>query len=159
MQKNILIFSTSKWQKHPVDAFLARWMALHGLSHLLQPAWVCTAAPGDWWVGKGSRNLSPGYSAALVMDGPLEVLAELMGHERKRASSWEAEDGLEIRGWWCCWERGRSKRKSKNNFYIVCINLLFFFVWKSYTSFFFSHLYSTHSFMVCSRYSSKTCQK
>lgn len=64
-------------------------MAFLGLSHLLQPAWVCIVAPGDWWVGKGRRNLSPGYSAALVMDGPLEVLAELMGHEHKRAQSRE----------------------------------------------------------------------
>lgn len=96
---------------HSADTYLPQWTALLGLSHFLQPAWVCIVAPGDWWVGKRRRNLSPGYSAGPVMDGPLEVLAEVMGHEHKKAWSWMYEDRSE-EGGWGPWDRGGRKRIS-----------------------------------------------
>lgn len=82
--------------------------------HILQPAWVCSVAPSDWWVGMGRGNLSPGYNTALVMDGSSEVLAELMGHGPERAPSWELEDRSGGQGWGCKegqrWECGKKQK-------------------------------------------------
>lgn len=72
---------------HSANTFLPQQTALWGLSHFLQPAWVCIVAPGDWWVGKRRRNLSPGYSAGLVMDGPSEVLEKWWVMSRRKSGA------------------------------------------------------------------------
>lgn len=70
---------------HTASSFLAK--IKFALLHFLQPFWVCTVVSGDWWEGKQRGNLSPGYDSALVMDGPLEVLAGVMGHGPQWAQS------------------------------------------------------------------------
>lgn len=77
--------------------YAVEWMALVGLFQPLQPAWVCIVAPHDWWVGKRRRNLSPGYSVALVMDDSLEVVAEMNARDRRaeRKTEWGWKDEIQ----------------------------------------------------------------
>lgn len=124
-------------QNLPADVLVAKLMVPLGLSHLLQPAWVCTVAPCWLMSGQGEQKSIPRLQCGLGDGWPLRGLC--------RADGSRAQESQKLRHGTCCRARrmatqrkdARVRGKSKKWILYCEYNSAFFFhLWKSYTSFF-----------------------